>query len=227
MVLAGVGLGWWFAQPRGLPVPGADVQAPRAAEPSTGEPPTRSPAPSPVAAGPAQAAVDPVAAVAASPLSSSSQAPALEASPPQSEGPTPVSNEAAAPPPAETAPKVASWVSPESSGVPEPVRRLQAESEAIFTGQPGKFTLQLVAMPGPQWQALAAAIQQVRGQLGEQTRVMTNDRLYGGVHYHAIYVGVYDSRLQAQAALQNLPPSLRSQKPMVRQFDRIAEEPRP
>lgn len=229
LVVAGVGLGWWFAQPRGLP-PSLEADAstnrPTASPlPSTVEPQAPTPSSPAVAVGPTQAAVDPVATVSASAFPPSAEAPSPGASAPNIEGLAAEAATASRSP--EPATKVASVSTPGVSGVPDALRRLQAESEALFTGQPGKFTLQLVAMPGPQWEALTAAIQQVSGQLGDKTRVMTNDRLYGGVHYHAIYVGVYDSRMQAQAALQNLPPSLRSQKPMVRQFDRIAEEPRP
>ena len=88
------------------------------------------------------------------------------------------------------------------------------------------FTVQLLALRAPREDQLAARLMEYQATLGAQQTILVNNRAYNGVLHHAVYVGQFASRDAAIGYILSLPEALRQQKPMVRSFARILEEPK-
>lgn len=219
--LLGVAFGWWLGR-GGLDTPGPSApSATRSAGAAVAElvrEPAAAPASPPAtmteAAAPAPAPAAPVPAAAAGPATpASTQAADRGLSElAVSEASAPGSDPAPAPTPA--------------SG--EPLADRMARTEAFIAARAGRgFTIQVLALPAPQLAELAQILQRFERLAGAGQPLLVNDRLYGGQPFHAVYLGVFETREQAQSALEALPAGLKEHRPMIRSFARLAQEPRP
>lgn len=204
--LAGLGAGWWLGRGSApAPVPpaaAAPAPAPAPAEAGSGERlsearPTPPPAPQPLSAAPAAQAP-------ASGLAAASAELPLAAKP------------LAAQPRAADEPRALT------------LAQRMSETEAVIAkGLPGGYTIQVLALKAPQLDQLQASIERFEKELGGRQPVLVNDRIYGGQRHHAVYIGAYSSRKEAQSALDALPATLKERNPLIRSFARLAKEPVP
>lgn len=105
-------------------------------------------------------------------------------------------------------------------------QRIRATEQAIRDSQGAGFTVQLIAIRAPSVAAVQSVLTQYEQLLGPDTVIWVNDRVYGGVPYHAIYAGRYATRQEALKAAAALPESIRQQKPVVRSMQKLLEEAR-
>lgn len=116
---------------------------------------------------------------------------------------------------------------PVAVGRADTVAEQIARSEAFMAQTRGiGFTVQLLALRGPRHDQLAARLLEYREVLGAKQPVLVNDRAYNGVLHHAVYVGQFASRDAAADYIASMPEALRRQKPLIRSFARILEEPK-
>jgi len=114
------------------------------------------------------------------------------------------------------------------ASTPTPVAQIIARTEALIASRAGKgFTIQVLALKAPQPAQLEDYLARFEREAGAVLPVLANDRLYGGIPHHAVYVGEFETREQAQSAMDSLPASLKARGPLIRSFARLAKEPRP
>ncbi len=114
------------------------------------------------------------------------------------------------------------------ASTPTPVAQIIARTEALIASRAGKgFTIQVLALKAPQPAQLEDYLARFEREAGAALPVLANDRLYGGIPHHAVYVGEFETREQAQSAMDSLPASLKARGPLIRSFARLAKEPRP
>jgi MSHA biogenesis protein MshM len=104
--------------------------------------------------------------------------------------------------------------------------RIQASEAFIAQTRGIGYTVQVLALRAPRHDQLAEMLADYREQLGTQQPILVNDRAYNGVPHHAVYVGQFASREAAVDYIATLPESMRRQRPLVRSFARILEEPK-
>lgn len=203
--VAGYGLSQWTREPLASgPKSTVAVAAAPAAEPV----PTPAPVPVPVPPPAPEPPPAPVPAPVPTPVPQSAPAAAPVAIPAPVPEPTPTAV-------------------PSSQGGADSVATRIARSEAFILGTRGEgFTVQLLALRGPREDQLAARLTEYQATLGAQQPILVNNRAYNGVLHHAVYVGQFGSRDAAIEYILSLPEALRQQKPMVRSFARILEEPK-
>jgi MSHA biogenesis protein MshM len=108
-----------------------------------------------------------------------------------------------------------------------PVAQIVARTEALITHRGGKgFTIQVLALKAPQPAQLEDYLGRFEREAGAALPIFANDRVYGGILHHAVYVGEFETREQAQSAMDSLPASLKAHAPLIRSFARLAKEPR-
>ncbi|MBX3653813.1 MAG: AAA family ATPase [Ramlibacter sp.] len=88
------------------------------------------------------------------------------------------------------------------------------------------FTIQVLALKSPSREQVEAALRHY-GELGLGLPILVNQRLYKGQQHHAVYLGVFGSREEAQSVLSQILTKLGGHKPLIRSFERLAKEPRP
>ena len=117
---------------------------------------------------------------------------------------------------------------PENATGPTPVDQIVARTEALIASRAGKgFTIQVLALKAPQPAQLQDYLARFEREAGAALPILANDRLYGGIPHHAVYVGEFETREQAQSAMDSLSASLKAHAPLIRSFARLAKEPRP
>jgi MSHA biogenesis protein MshM len=86
------------------------------------------------------------------------------------------------------------------------------------------YTLQLASLPSmePMPGYLAFIDKHV-----DSSTVFAHHRTYNGKNSVAVYLGQYASEQEARKALQQLPPALKNNQPIVRTWARIRQEPTP
>lgn len=222
LLLGGVG---GFAASHWMASPAATAQAPVA-------PPAVvaavSPAPVAGTASAPEAVSSPVATAASAPVAATdvaapAPAPAVAALPAASAPAAALTIVATASPPAapEAAPR------PLASAAEITLeQRIRATEQAIRDSQGVGFTVQLIAIRAPSVAAVQGVLAQYEQLLGPDVVIWVNDRVYGGVPYHAIYAGRYATRQEALKAAAALPEPIRQQKPVVRSMQKLLEEAR-
>jgi septal ring-binding cell division protein DamX len=102
-----------------------------------------------------------------------------------------------------------------------------AASEDLITATQGRgFTVQLLAIRAPAVERLVGILGAIDAASLGGAPVLVNNRAYNGVLHHAIYIGQFGSSDEAARFIGNLPDELRRQKPFIRSFAKILEEPR-
>jgi type II secretory pathway predicted ATPase ExeA/septal ring-binding cell division protein DamX len=219
--LVGLAGGWWLGRQAPGSVPGQMVAAQVSAPV-----PVPEAAPAPVAP---PAAATPASAQAPAPLASAPATTTVSALPTT---PTAVTPTAVATPAAVTV--TAAVVAPQpraqpaTTADPTPVDQIVARTEALIASRAGKgFTIQVLALKAPQPAQLQDYLARFEREAGAALPIFANDRLYGGIPHHAVYVGEFETREQAQSAMDSLSASLKAHAPLIRSFARLAKEPRP
>ena len=226
--LMGLAGGWWLGRQAPGNAPGQMVVAQVSAPVPV---PVPAPAPAPVTP---SAPATPASAQAPAPVASAPATTTATALPmtPAAPTPTAVTPTAVATPAAVTV--TAAVVAPvpraqpENATGPTPVDQIVARTEALIASRAGKgFTIQVLALKAPQPAQLQDYLARFEREAGAALPILANDRLYGGIPHHAVYVGEFETREQAQSAMDSLSASLKAHAPLIRSFARLAKEPRP
>lgn len=88
------------------------------------------------------------------------------------------------------------------------------------------YTVQMLALRAPQPEQLRTRLSEYHTQFGSKQLILVNQRAYNGIVHHAVYLGSFPSREKAAEYIATLPEAIRREKPMIRSFSRILEEPK-